>query len=61
MADAPTCLAASMGRIHVYGCNKVVAEQHRNKEIYVCRVIYKSFEHDSTNQNQGPKLGLSIL
>ncbi len=24
--------------------------------MYVCRVIYNSFEHSSTNQNQGPEL-----
>ncbi len=28
----------------------------QNKELYVCRVIYNSFERGSTNQNQGPEL-----
>ncbi len=36
----------------VGGCNKVVVEQHTDvNKVYVCRIIYNSFEHSSTNQN----------
>ncbi len=40
------------------GCGsiKVVAEQQT--KVYVCRVFYNSFEHVSTNQNQGPEVSI---